>query len=158
MKKVLVFSFLIATCLFADLVWAVEKIDINSASLAQLDEFTGIGPVYAQRIIDGRPYSSIDDLDRVKGIGPATLQKIKDQGLACVNCGTTNPNTQSPISSQTPPAESPTANNAESGTPPAPIVYPSGVYINEILPNPSGSDELEEWIVPTIQLIPLAYL
>lgn len=59
-------------------------VDVNTASLAQLDTLTGIGPVYAQRIIDGRPYSSVDDLLRVSGIGPVTLQKIKNQGLAYV--------------------------------------------------------------------------
>jgi hypothetical protein len=30
-------------------------------------------------------------------------------------------------------------------------IYPSGVFINEILPSPKGSDETEEWIVATIQ-------
>ena len=59
-------------------------VDVNTASLAQLDTLTGIGPVYAPRIIEGRPYSSVDDLLRVDGIGPITLQKIKDQGLAYV--------------------------------------------------------------------------
>ncbi len=31
----------------------------------------------AQRIIEGRPYSSLDDLLRVKGIGEAKLEKIR---------------------------------------------------------------------------------
>ena len=65
-------------------VLAVEQVDINSATLSQLDEITGIGPTYAQRIIDARPFSSVDDLIKVKGIGEKTLQKIKDQGLAYV--------------------------------------------------------------------------
>jgi len=100
--------------------------------MTQLDALTGIGPVYAQRIIDGRPYSSVDDLDRVKGIGPATLQKIKDQGLACVNCDTVQ--ATPPPENKTPPA---TTSEQE---------YPSGVFINEILPNPAGSDSNDEWI------------
>ncbi len=83
MKKLLIIL-LFALCPI--LIFAAEQIDINTANLSQLDQLTGVGPAIAQRIIDSRPYSSIDDLDRVKGIGPATLQKIKTQGLACVNC------------------------------------------------------------------------
>jgi hypothetical protein len=61
------------------------QIDINIASLGKLDEITGIGPAYAQRIIDARPFDSVDDLIDINGIGPVTLDKIKDQNLACVS-------------------------------------------------------------------------
>ena len=36
------------------------------------------------------------------------------------------------------------------------LSYPTGIVINEVLPSPDGADETEEWIVPTIQLIPSA--
>ena len=61
-----------------------ECIDINTASLEELDKIYGVGPTIAQRIIETRPFTSVDDLIRVKGIGEKTLQKIKEQGLACV--------------------------------------------------------------------------
>jgi len=61
------------------------QIDINSASAEELDRITGIGPVYAERIIENRTYDSLDDLLRVKGIGEKTLEKIKAEGLACVD-------------------------------------------------------------------------
>jgi competence protein ComEA len=45
------------------------KLDVNAASLAELQNVPGIGPVVAQRIIEARPFKSADDLKRVKGIG-----------------------------------------------------------------------------------------
>ena len=61
------------------------QIDINLASLAELDGLSGIGPVYAGRIVENRPFNSLEDLVKVKGIGEITLEKIKTQGLACVS-------------------------------------------------------------------------
>ena len=60
----------------------VGKVNLNTATLAQLDTLPGIGPAYAQRIIDYRtasgPFASIDQLQNVKGIGPKTFDKLKD--------------------------------------------------------------------------------
>ncbi|VVB80707.1 Photosystem II 12 kDa extrinsic protein [uncultured archaeon] len=77
------------------------KVDINSASLSSLDKLTGIGPTYAQRIIDARPFSSLDDLLNVNGIGPATLEKIKSQALACISEEAIPESTQQLQSAQT---------------------------------------------------------
>ncbi|MFO1431205.1 MAG: helix-hairpin-helix domain-containing protein [Candidatus Competibacteraceae bacterium] len=52
-------------------------IDINKASEAELQAIHGIGPVFASRIIAGRPYKNVDELLNVKGIGPVTLEKIR---------------------------------------------------------------------------------
>ena len=46
-----------------------SKLDVNTASLAELQNIPRIGPVVAQRIIEARPFKSADDLQRVKGIG-----------------------------------------------------------------------------------------
>jgi len=58
------------------------KISLNHATLAQLDSLPGIGPSYAQRIIDYRTehggFKSINELEDIKGIGPATIEKIRD--------------------------------------------------------------------------------
>lgn len=58
-------------------------ININTANLAQLDSLPGIGPVYAQRIIDYRNshggFKSIDEIKNIKGIGDVTFGKFKDK-------------------------------------------------------------------------------
>jgi competence ComEA-like helix-hairpin-helix protein len=84
-KLVLVF----VVILFLQLVLA-SCVDINTASLSELDEITYVGPATAQKIVDARPFDSIEDMIRVYGIGEVKLQSIKDQGLACVD-GEENP-------------------------------------------------------------------
>ncbi|UCC90054.1 MAG: helix-hairpin-helix domain-containing protein [Anaerolineales bacterium] len=59
-----------------------HKININTATAAELDTLPGIGPAFAQRIIDYRdangPFQSIEEIILVSGIGNATYDKIKD--------------------------------------------------------------------------------
>lgn len=56
-------------------------VDLNAASLDQLDGLPGIGPVLAQRILDWRTahgrFSSVDELGEVSGIGEATLADLR---------------------------------------------------------------------------------
>lgn len=61
------------------------QVDINAATAEELQRLKGIGPVYSERIIDLRPYTSLDELIAVKGIGEVTLQNIKEEGLACIS-------------------------------------------------------------------------
>jgi competence protein ComEA len=57
-------------------------LDINSATMEQLDALPGIGEAYAKRIVDGRPYKMKTDLVRRKIIPQPTYDKIKDQIIA----------------------------------------------------------------------------
>lgn len=54
-------------------------ININTASLNELDTLPGIGPVYAQTIIDHRPYSKTDDLVNNSILKSSVYEKIKDK-------------------------------------------------------------------------------
>jgi competence protein ComEA len=50
---------------------------MNPLAQAELEALPGLGPVIARRIIEGRPYRSMDDLERVKGIGRKRLEEIR---------------------------------------------------------------------------------
>ena len=60
---------------------ASRRIDINTASAAELELLPGIGPTLAERITDFRarsgPFRNIESLQRVRGIGPKTVEKIR---------------------------------------------------------------------------------
>jgi competence protein ComEA len=59
---------------------ASGPVNLNSATVADLDALPGVGPVLAQRIIDYRTqqgrFTSVDQLDDVPGIGPALYARL----------------------------------------------------------------------------------
>jgi competence protein ComEA len=55
-----------------------QKVNLNSADKATLEALPEIGPALAQAIIDGRPYTKIEDVMKVKGIKEGKFGKIKD--------------------------------------------------------------------------------
>lgn len=58
-------------------------VDLNTATLAELDTLPGVGPTTAQAIIDHRtehgPFTSVDQLLDVRGIGDAKLAELRDR-------------------------------------------------------------------------------
>jgi len=61
---------------------AGTKVSLGAATVEQLDELPGIGPVTAQKIVDWRaahgPFRSVEDLDDVPGIGPARIEQLRE--------------------------------------------------------------------------------
>ena len=59
-----------------------NRININTASAADLEALPRVGPALAQRIVDYRvahgPFRAIEDVMQVSGIGPAIFGQIKD--------------------------------------------------------------------------------
>ena len=67
-----------------------RPIDLNMAGVRELETLPAIGPVLAQRIIQGRPYQTVDDLLKVNGIGKKKLDTIRPRI-------TVRPNSTAPI-------------------------------------------------------------
>lgn len=61
---------------------SARQVDVNTATVAELERLPGIGPSLAQRIADDRvthgPFRRPEELQRVKGIGPQTYDALKD--------------------------------------------------------------------------------
>ena len=86
MRKCLLMAFLA-------LLWGVSyhsvaladatRVDINTATAAELDKLPGVGPAIAARIIDFRtkngPFKRPEDIMNVRGIGEKKFLKMKDR-------------------------------------------------------------------------------
>lgn len=59
-----------------------KKVNINTATVEQLQQLKGIGPSKAKAIIEerekGGPFKTIEEIMRVKGIGEKTFESIKE--------------------------------------------------------------------------------
>lgn len=62
---------------------AMEKVNINTASVEQLMQLDRVGASYAQRIVEYRekfgPFQAPEDIMKVKGIGKKTWEANKDR-------------------------------------------------------------------------------
>ena len=67
----------------ADFAASTKLVNINKASLEELQAIRGIGPALAERVVkyreDNGRFEKVEDLVKVRGIGEAKFEKIKDQ-------------------------------------------------------------------------------
>lgn len=65
--------------------WAMAAMDVNKASVADLDSIKGIGPGTSAKVIQAREQAAFKDwadlIQRVGGIGPKKAAQLSDHGL-----------------------------------------------------------------------------
>lgn len=80
-KKVLM-SLVMAMVLSTGFAFAMDKININTATKSELQTLTGVGEATADAIIQYRNekglFKSVEDLVNVKGIGSKKIEKLTD--------------------------------------------------------------------------------
>ena len=109
------FILLLLALLFSGL--SLAAVNINTATVQELEALNGIGPVKAQAIIDHRkangPFKSIEQIKDVKGVGDATFDKIK--GDIAVSGATKVPAAAAPAAAAPAKAAAPAAAPAAAG-------------------------------------------
>jgi competence protein ComEA len=63
-----------------------HPINLNAASISELDGLPGIGPARAAAILQEReergPFTSVEELSRVPGLGPSAIARLRDRVVA----------------------------------------------------------------------------
>ncbi|MFP4148791.1 MAG: MBL fold metallo-hydrolase [Nitriliruptoraceae bacterium] len=62
-----------------------DQVDVNTATIDELQRIIHIGPARAEAIVSDRPFESVESLTRLDGIGPARIADIISQGVACAS-------------------------------------------------------------------------
>jgi competence protein ComEA len=60
-----------------DVVDSAPAVDLNRAPMDELERLPGVGRAIATRIVDARPFTSVDDLVRVRGLRGARLARVR---------------------------------------------------------------------------------
>jgi competence ComEA-like helix-hairpin-helix protein len=53
------------------------RVNLNTASLSELESIPGIGESFAQLIVAHRPYTSVDQLVVIRGLGESSVESLR---------------------------------------------------------------------------------
>ncbi|MBE9009325.1 helix-hairpin-helix domain-containing protein [Pseudanabaenaceae cyanobacterium LEGE 13415] len=56
-----------------------SKVNLNTATQAELEALPGVGSGLAKRMIQARPLNSLEDLDRIPGVGKKLMDRLRDR-------------------------------------------------------------------------------
>lgn len=76
-------------------------VNINTASLSELDDLPYVGATTSQLIIDGRPYSSVEEITKVKGFGSGPGSRNYDAVIDLITVGDVSQDTTGQTSTST---------------------------------------------------------
>lgn len=83
LRRIVTLSVLVALAAGPAMAAGVEKININTASVKELQKLDGIGRGVAQRIVEYReangPFKRSEDLRKVEGVGPTTFERNRER-------------------------------------------------------------------------------
>ena len=92
------------------------RLDLNTADQKALEDLPGIGPALAKKIIEGRPYKSVDELSRVKGLSKTKMEAFKDKVMVSAPVMGTVKAAPTPAPVTPPPAAKPNVQQPVTGT------------------------------------------
>jgi competence protein ComEA len=56
-----------------------HPVDLNKATAVELQTLPGIGPALAERIMESRPYTTVEELTEIRGISVELLERVRDK-------------------------------------------------------------------------------
>lgn len=112
-------------------------VDLNSASQKEIETIKGVGPATAKKIVESRPYASVDELSKA-GLSPKMIEKIKP----FVTVGKTAPAAPAKVTPATPaPQKAAPAPDAAAKKPAAAAKLAPGEMVNI---NTASKEQLEK--------------